>query len=92
MPVDARRFIRKMRGGAQAHLLEASDGRFYVAGASNGNFAIARFTRDGALDSGFDVDGKQTTDMGGSNDVINAIQTAKRVLVPPSTTNPPQFS
>jgi len=30
MPVDARRFIRKMRGGAQAHLLEASDGRFYV--------------------------------------------------------------
>jgi hypothetical protein len=30
MPVDARRFIRKMRGGAQAHLLEASDGHFYV--------------------------------------------------------------
>jgi HipA-like kinase len=30
MPVDARRFIRKMRGGAQAHLIEASDGHFYV--------------------------------------------------------------
>jgi hypothetical protein len=30
MPVDARRFIRKMRGGAQAHLIEASDGFFYV--------------------------------------------------------------
>src|SRR5215471_12400667 len=30
MPVDARRFIRKMRGGAQAHLLEASDGHHYV--------------------------------------------------------------
>jgi hypothetical protein len=30
MPVDARLFIRKMRGGAQAHLMEASDGRFYV--------------------------------------------------------------
>ena len=30
MPVDARRLIRKMRGGAQAHLLEASDGNFYV--------------------------------------------------------------
>jgi hypothetical protein len=30
MPVDARRLIRKMRGGAQAHLLEASDGHFYV--------------------------------------------------------------
>ena len=30
MPVDARRLIRKMRGGAQSHLLEASDGNFYV--------------------------------------------------------------
>ncbi len=30
MPVDARRLIRKMRGGAQAHLVEASDGHFYV--------------------------------------------------------------
>ncbi len=30
MPVDARRLVRKMRGGAQAHLLEASDGNYYV--------------------------------------------------------------
>jgi len=30
MPVDARRLIRKMRGGAQGHLLEASDGHCYV--------------------------------------------------------------
>src|SRR5260370_2694718 len=30
MPVNARRFIRKMRGGAQAHLLECDDGHFYV--------------------------------------------------------------
>jgi hypothetical protein len=30
MPVDAVRLIRKMRGGAQAHLLEADDGHFYV--------------------------------------------------------------
>lgn len=30
MPVEARRLIRKMRGGAQAHLIEAADGRFYV--------------------------------------------------------------
>src|SRR6185295_4553893 len=30
MPVDARRLIRKMRGGAQAHLLEAVDGHHYV--------------------------------------------------------------
>ena len=30
MPVDARRLIRKMRGGAQAHLIEAADGYCYV--------------------------------------------------------------
>jgi hypothetical protein len=30
MPVVARRLIRKMRGGAQAHLIEASDHHFYV--------------------------------------------------------------
>jgi hypothetical protein len=30
MPVIARRLIRKMRGGAQAHLMEASDGHSYV--------------------------------------------------------------
>ena len=30
MPVNARRLIRKMRGGAQSHLLECDDGRFWV--------------------------------------------------------------
>ena len=30
MPAAARRLVRKMRGGAQAHLIEASDGEFYV--------------------------------------------------------------
>jgi hypothetical protein len=30
MPIRARRFLRKMRGGSQAHLLEADDGHCYV--------------------------------------------------------------
>lgn len=30
MPIQAQRFIRKMRGGAQAHLLGCEDGHFYV--------------------------------------------------------------
>lgn len=30
MPIKARKLIRKMRGGAQAHLLECADGGFYV--------------------------------------------------------------
>jgi hypothetical protein len=35
MPVNARRFIRKMRGGAQAHLLEADDDNFYIVKFQN---------------------------------------------------------
>ncbi len=35
MPLTARRYIRKMRGGAQAQLLEASDGRFYIVKFQN---------------------------------------------------------
>jgi hypothetical protein len=35
MPITARRHVRKMRGGAQSHLLEASDGRFYVVKFQN---------------------------------------------------------
>src|SRR5258708_23461429 len=35
MPIDARRLIRKMRGGAQAHLIEAADGHCYVVKFSN---------------------------------------------------------
>jgi hypothetical protein len=35
MPVQARRFVRKMRGGAQSHLIEANDGRFYVVKFKN---------------------------------------------------------
>ena len=30
MPIIARRHIKKMRGGAQAHLIEGEDGCFYV--------------------------------------------------------------
>jgi hypothetical protein len=30
MLVDARKLVRKLRGGAQAHLIEADDGHFYV--------------------------------------------------------------
>ena len=35
MPIDARRMVRKMRGGSQAHLIEASDGYHYVVKFEN---------------------------------------------------------
>lgn len=38
-------------------------GRFLVAGSAGGSFALARYTRDGALDPGFGGDGKVTTDV-----------------------------
>jgi hypothetical protein len=35
IPVQARRFLRKMRGGTQSHLIEADDGRCYVVKFKN---------------------------------------------------------
>ena len=35
MPLTARRHVRKMRGGAQSHLLEADDGQFYIVKFQN---------------------------------------------------------
>lgn len=35
MPLDARAFLRKMRGGAQSHLIEAEDGQYYVVKFQN---------------------------------------------------------
>src|SRR5579859_7340143 len=35
MAVRARNLIRKMRGGAQAHLIEGDDGEFYVVKFTN---------------------------------------------------------
>lgn len=35
MPIRARKLIRKMRGGAQAHLIEAEDDEFYVVKFTN---------------------------------------------------------
>jgi uncharacterized delta-60 repeat protein len=45
----------------------ASGGRIVVAGESNGDFAVARFTSAGAPDTSFDTDGRQTVDFGSSD-------------------------
>jgi len=44
-----------------------SDGKIVVAGVSNNNFALARYTSAGALDTSFDGDGKVTSDLGGTD-------------------------
>jgi len=46
------------------------------------DFALVRYNADGSLDNTFDVDGKQTTDFGYSDDYINsiAIQTDGKIV------------
>ena len=54
-----------------------NDGKIIVAGYSyngaNADFALIRYNTNGSLDSSFDGDGKITTVIGSSTDVINAI-------------------
>jgi uncharacterized delta-60 repeat protein len=49
-----------------------SDGKIVVAGSSNNNFAIARYTTSGVLDSSFDTDGANPVDFG-STDAAYAV-------------------
>jgi uncharacterized delta-60 repeat protein len=51
--------------GAVASL---DDGRIIVAGAAEGDFAMARYLPTGELDDSFSQDGKQTTDFQGRRD------------------------
>jgi uncharacterized delta-60 repeat protein len=58
-------------------VIQQADGKLVVAGYSdnggNYDFALVRYNADGSLDTGFDGDGKVTTDIGGSNDVGNSV-------------------
>lgn len=51
-----------------------TDSKIVVAGISNGNFALARYSSSGALDTTFDIDGKVTTDFGGE-DIAHSVIT-----------------
>jgi uncharacterized delta-60 repeat protein len=55
----------------------------YVANTSNYDFAVARLTTAGTLDSSFDGDGKQTIDFGASSDTGYgvAVDSLDRVVV-----------
>jgi uncharacterized delta-60 repeat protein len=53
-------------------VIQQADGKLVVAGTSyngsNYDVALVRYNADGSLDTGFDGDGKVTTDMGAAND------------------------
>ena len=55
-------------------VLIQSDGKIVIAGTSDSDFAVVRFTSAGALDNTFDTDGKVTTDIGSSSsDSANSV-------------------
>jgi uncharacterized delta-60 repeat protein len=57
------------------------DGAILVVGYSyngdNDDFAVVRYTSGGSLDTSFDTDGILTTDIGGDDDIANAISMAE---------------
>jgi len=49
------------------------DGRIVTAGMKDDDFAVARYNRDGSLDTSFDSDGKVTTDFGVAVDAARGV-------------------
>ena len=67
-----------------------SDGKIVVAGTSDSDFVVVRYTSSGVLDSGFGTGGKLTTDIGSStNDSANsvAIQSDGAIVVAGTSAN-----
>jgi uncharacterized delta-60 repeat protein len=62
-------------------------GKIVAAGSAAGDFALARYNRDGSLDASFDGDGKVTTDFGGVFEAASAvaIQRDGKIVVAGST-------
>jgi uncharacterized delta-60 repeat protein len=66
-------------GGADAYayaMAAQPDGKLLLVGTSRepgGDFAVARFERDGRLDTSFGEDGVATTDLGSNADVARAV-------------------
>ena len=70
--------------GATAVAIQA-DGRIVLAGSSDGDFALARYDAQGALDTSFSGDGKQTTDFGGSDSSHDVAIAANGAIVAAGT-------
>lgn len=59
------------------------DGKVVVVGQSSGGFTLVRYKPDGALDTSFSGDGKQTTSFNGQSDIATgvALQPDGRIVV-----------
>lgn len=66
---------------AQRVAIDAS-GKLVVVGQSGTDFALTRYLSNGTLDSGFDNDGKVTTDFGGTEGIVGvAIDANGKIVV-----------
>jgi uncharacterized delta-60 repeat protein len=65
-----------------------SDGKILLTGGADGDVALARFNRDGTLDTSFDEDGKVIADFGFSEGRDLAIQSDGKILVAVSSVDP----
>jgi uncharacterized delta-60 repeat protein len=66
-------------GGAEANAIAIQDdGKIVVAGSAyngvNSDFAVARFTTNGAPDTSFDTDGKVMTTIGSKDELASAVK------------------
>jgi uncharacterized delta-60 repeat protein len=52
------------------------DGKALLVGQSGGDFWLERHSTNGALDTGFGGDGQVTTDLGGADSVLGAVEVA----------------
>jgi uncharacterized delta-60 repeat protein len=63
-----------------------ADAKILVTGRTGNDFALARYNASGALDSGFGIGGKVTTDLGGSDQPFAiALDSAGRAIVAGTT-------
>ncbi|MFE2328154.1 calcium-binding protein [Streptomyces sp. NPDC059385] len=59
--------------GGAADVAVQSDGRIVAAGFHASDFALARYNANGSPDTGFDGDGRVTTDFGGVSDQATSV-------------------
>ncbi len=65
-----------------ASVTTQADGKILVAGTADSEFALVRYNTDGSIDRSFGVDGKVTTDFGGSQEAVSVtVQADGKILL-----------
>jgi uncharacterized delta-60 repeat protein len=74
---DGKSILESMGTSGRASAIAIQpDGKIIVAGTITGDFAVARYNRDGSVDTSFGIQGKATTDFSGGDETANALALA----------------